>query len=293
MPSFKEYNKKLASLRNTVKMTKTMKMVSASKLRRAQLAQRHAQEYARQLNLLIARLAASLDTSAHPLLTPHARPTRVLVLVLTSDRGMCGGFNNNVIKAVNQWLAGDGAAYKGQTQMSFAGRRGYNFFRQRTRVRNHYEILHVAPNFTNAAQIGQDLTNAFLNDEVDEVYLAYNVFHSVLKQSPVVRRLLPIEAPDFAALAGSVDPIPAENYLFIPPQGELLQNLIPKIVDFEIYYALLENAAGEHGARMTAMDNATNNAKKLIEVNTLMRNRARQAAITNELIEIISGAEAL
>lgn len=291
MASIKEYNVKLASLRNTVKMTKTMKMVSASKLRKAQDAQRAARDYADHLNRTIARLAASVDQQAHPLLQRRETPRNVLVLIFTSDKGLCGGFNNNLIKHAGRWIAARPTATP--LKMSFCGRRGYNFFRSRQKVQRHYESLHVKPSFDAAAEVANELIEHFLSGEYDEIYLGYNHFLSPLSQKPVFQKLLPIESPEFAAMAGDVEPYPAENYLYEPGKEQLLQMLIPKTVIFKIFYAMLENSAGEHGARMTAMDNATTNAKQLIDSYTLLRNRARQAAITTELTEIISGAEAL
>lgn len=292
MASIKEYNVKLASLRNTVKMTKTMKMVSASKLRKAQEAQREAQDYAHKLNHLIARLAAAVDTHAHPLLAPRDSVRKVLVLLITSDKGLCGGFNNNLIRAANRWL---NATFTNgeEVTMSFCGRRGYQFFRSRRKVRHHYEGAQNNPTFEKAAPIGGDLMEHYLEGEYDAVYLVYNTFRSALSQVPTFQKLLPIESPEFAAMVGEVEPIPSADYIFQPSQKEMLAMLIPRTVNFKIFYAMLENAAGEHGARMTAMDNATSNADQMIETYTLLRNRARQAAITTELIEIISGAEAL
>lgn len=292
MASIKEYNDKLGSLRNTVKMTKTMKMVSASKLRRAQEAQREAQDYANKLNHLIARMAAAVDVHAHPLLTPRDGGKRVLIFMVSSDKGLCGGFNNNLIKATTRWI--DETFVNGEhVEMSFCGRRGYNFFKNRRTVRHHYEQVHNNPTFEKAARIGGDLMEHFLEGEFDHVYVAYNVFKSALNQVPTFQKLLPIESPEFAAMVGEVEPIPSEDYIFQPSQQEMLEMLIPRTVNFKVFYAMLENAAGEHGARMTAMDNATSNADQMIESYTLLRNRARQAAITTELIEIISGAEAL
>lgn len=292
MASIKEYNDKLGSLRNTVKMTKTMKMVSASKLRRAQENQRQARDYADKLNHLIARMAKAVDTHAHPLLTPRDTRRNVLVLMFTSDKGLCGGFNNNLIKATNRWIEANITGDKTLT-MCFCGKRGFTFFKNRQTVKHHYEGMHNNPEFEPAARIGEDLMEHFLSGDYDEVYLAYNTFKSALSQEPVFQKILPIESPEFAAMVGDVEEMPDEDYIFQPSQKEMLEMLIPRTVNFKVFYAMLENAAGEHGARMTAMDNATSNADQLIDTYTLLRNRARQAAITTELTEIISGAEAL
>ena len=288
MPSIKEYNDKLYSLRNTSKMTRTMKMVSASKLRRAQEAQRQAVEYDRRLKAFIGRLAASVDTASHPLLQPRPEVHDVLLLVYTSDRGLCGGFNNGIIRRVMGWMDENRHRYR-RIALSFCGRRGYGHFREREETEAYYEGITAAPSMAGAVEIGEDVTRQFTQGAYDAVFLAYNVFQSPLSQTPALHQLLPFESTSF--LEGG-EPIP-QDYLFEPSQQEQLNRLLPRILYFEVYFALLENAAGEHGARMTAMDSATTNAMNLIERYTLLRNRARQAAITTELIEIVAGAEAL
>ena len=295
MPSTKEYNKKLASLRNTVKMTKTMKMVAASKLRRAQEAQRQAKAYADKLNDMIARLAASVSPEAHPLLQKQTKSRKALVLVLSSDKGLCGGFNNNTIKLMTRWLVEHGANYD-KVEMSFCGRRGYAFFRNRVGVKQYYEGVTNKPDFLAAGKIGEDLIKAYLGGEYDDIYLAYSSFRSALSQKPIIVKILPLEPTVLdgqVPVKGKPAALPVLDYIFEPTREELLKFLIPRTLKFKVHFALLENAAGEHGARMTAMDSATNNAKKLIDNYTLLRNRARQASITKEVIEIISGAEAL
>ncbi|MCS6772222.1 MAG: ATP synthase F1 subunit gamma [Kiritimatiellae bacterium] len=288
MPSLKEYKAKLASLSNTRKMTKTMKMVAASKLYRTMDAQRKALLYATKLTEMLGRLAASVDPSSHPLLQQRDPPRSARLLIIMSDKGMCGGFNNNLIKYVLRWLEMPGRPEQ-KISFSFAGRRGWLFFRNRVHVAGHYEGVTQRPTPAHALAIGNDMRRAFLSGAVDEVYIAYNRFISPLSQRPVIRRLLPI-VPEAIPLSGSRI---HDDYILEPKEEQLLAVLLPKIIDFEIYFALLENAAGENGARMTAMDNATNNATKMIRTYTLLRNRARQAAITKELIEIVSGAEAL
>lgn len=288
MPSIKEYDTKLKSLKNTSKMTKTMKMVSASKLRKAQDLQRRASEYARLTHELLARLAASIDSADHPLFEQRVETRSALLLVFTSDKGLCGGFNNSLIRMTERWIAEHAGDYE-RLDMSFCGRRGYAHFRSRQNVLEYYEGATRNPTFEVAKRINQDVCEAFLAQECDAVYLVHNEFRSALSQKPVLKKILPVESTPF--LEGG-EAIP-QDYLFEPDRRQLLQALIPKVIGFEIYYALLENAAGEHGARMTAMDNATNNASSLIERYTLLRNRARQASITTELIEIVAGAEAL
>ena len=291
MPSLQEYTKKLSSLKNTLKLTKTMKMVSASKLRRAQDTQRNAEEYARQISNMIGRLAVSIGAEGHALMTPRPNAKKAHVLMFTSDKGLCGGFNNNLIKFVNRWVQENKGTYD-SIDMSFCGRRGYGFFQKRETVVEHYENVTPAPNFSDASRIGEDLCEGFISERWDDIYLAFNIFNSPLSQTPHIMKLLPIAEDWLDAEKREATEI-SPDYIFEPTQTTLLNELIPRIINFRIFYALLENSAGEHGARMTAMDSATGNASNMIETYTLLRNRARQAAITTELIEIISGAEAL
>ena len=291
MASIKEYNRKLSSLKSTVKITKTMKMVSAGKLRRAQDAQSRAKDYAHQVNNLIYRIAGSVDQGMHPLLTPRSEVRNVLLLVFSSDKGLCGGFNNNLIKSVRKKKAELEAGGK-QVSMAFCGRRGYLHFSSRSTVYKNYEDVTAAPHARDATMIADDLTEAFTGGRFDEVHMLYNHFASPLSQVPQIDQLLPLPLTTLKD-HDAVETIKEEDFIAEPPLPELLPRLVPMLVVFKVFFALLENAAGEHGARMTAMDNATTNASKMIDQYTLLRNRARQAAITTELIEIISGAEAL
>ena len=288
MPSLKEYKAKLASLKNTRKMTKTMKMVSASKLYRTMDAQRKATAMADQIKRMISNLAGSLDPSVNPLLRASEHPRRVLVLLVTSDKGLCAGFNNNLIKHLSRWIAAQEAEGR-EITLATCGRRGHVFFRSRRAIHHHFEGVTNRPGYHHAEEISARFREAFLAGSFDEVVLFYNHFINPISQKPVMEKILPIAAEEIETKAPGIQ----ANYILEPSREELLSRLLPMTVTFKIYYALLENAAGENGARMTAMDNATSNASKLIDLYTLLRNRARQAAITKELIEIISGAEAL
>lgn len=287
MPSTKEYDIKLHSLKNTEKMTRTMKLVSMSKLYKAQEMQRRAKVYADKLTGMIHRLAASLDSPNHPLLIPHAEARRAEILLITSDKGLCGGYNNNLSRRVQGWVRSESGREK--VEMSFCGKRGWMNLKNIFPVKKYYEGMTANPDFRNARTIADDLISDFIGNKIDEVYLAYNTYQSPLKQTPIFEKILPIERK---TLIGGGKEIPQE-YLFEPGKDELLEFLIPKYLYFRLYFALLENSAGEHGARMTAMDSASKNADDMISKYTLLRNRARQAAITKELIEIVSGAEAL
>ena len=288
MASIKEYNKKLKSLKNTRKITKTMKMVAASKLHKAHQAQANAKLYARNLTELISRISAVVLPEQHPLLIKRQAVQNALILVFTSDKGLCGAFNHNCHRHVVAWLKENRQNYK-KVDLSFCGKRGYFFFRRMENTKTYYENIVGDPKFESAIQIGNALIQSFLKTEYDEVYLAYNQFFSPISQKTVFEKLLPI---DPQAMIHEKIEHPRE-YLFEPQGPELLEFLIPHFVYFKIYFSLLENAAGEHGARMSAMDSATKNATDFIDKTTLLRNRARQAAITTELTEIVAGAEAL
>ena len=291
MTTIKECNLKIESLKNTKKITNAMKMVSVSKLRRAQQAQTNAKIYAKNITTLISRLSASVDPQQHPLLMPRKNVRSILILVITSDKGLCGAFNNNINKQVLSWIQ----AHQGQyvrVDISCCGKKANMFFRRRITVKKYYSNMTVSPNFANAETIGNDLINDFLNRTYDEVYVTYNEFFSPLSQKITFDKILPVD-PKALLKEEGVKKSRSIPYLFEPPIFELLNFLIPHFVFFKIYFALLENSAGEHGARMIAMDSATKNAAELTNKYVLYRNRARQAAITTELLEIIAGAEAL
>jgi len=288
MPSLKEYNGKIKTLKNTQKMTKTMKMVSASKFRRAQEAQGKAKSYANHLTDLIGRLASCVEQSNYPLLKSREQVRNVLFLVMTSERGLCGSFNHNINKRTLAWIEENHGRYS-KIGMSFCGKRGFMFFRRSLNIQKNYEQVTERPTFAKATIISNDLSQLFLSGQYDEVYLVHNVYYSPISQRPQITKVLPLDANFLKEKTTNSLP----DYLFEPQPHEVLDNLIPKYLNFKIYYALLENAAGEHGARMTAMDNASRNAGDLVDKYTLLRNRARQSSITKELIEIISGVEAL
>ncbi len=262
-------------------------MVAASKLRKAQEAQANAKNYAQNLSALTFRVSAAVHAGAHPLLQKRPQVKRVLILVITSDKGLCGAFNNNANKRVEQWLRD--SRKQEEVQISCCGKRGYMYFQKRERIKTYYENVTSVPTFANAIKIGQEISQCFLSGEHDEVYLDYNQFISPIAQKTVFEKILPID-PE-AMLKEKV--VSTREYLFEPPAESLLEFLIPHFLYFKIYFALLENSAGEHGARMSAMENATKNASELITEYTLLRNRARQAEITTELTEIVAGAEAL
>ena len=289
MPTLKEFNVKLTRLRSTRKLTKTMKLVSVNKLRRAQEAERRVGLIAGRLSAVLGKLGASVSAGEHPLVTPRKAVRTVMVLVITSDRGLCGGFNNNLIKAVAGWTREQEAGGR-SVLMSFCGRRGYSFFKTRATVERYYEDVMGKPDFSHAHRIGRGLQAAFSGRRIDEVYLAYNATQGTMSQKPLIERIVPLNASDLAVSGGTRV---AAGWLLEPSPEELLNTLLPRIVSLKVYMALLNSSAGEHSARMKAMEQASSNADALIRRITLERNRARQAAITTELTEIVAGAEAL
>ncbi|MBL8013119.1 MAG: ATP synthase F1 subunit gamma [Candidatus Omnitrophica bacterium] len=289
MIGIKEFNKKITSLKNTKKMTKTMKMVSASKFKKAHKAQSSALSYARELTSMMSRLSKTDAQLDHPLMVKPKTVSNVLIVLITSDKGLCGGFNNNLVRYIRAWVNENGAKYK-NISFSFCGKRGYMLMRRSATVVKNYEEVTAKPTFAHAITIGADLAKAYETRQFDEIYLAYNHFNSAMSQVPVIEKLIPFDSTVIKQEKAATQNV---DYIFEPEPAELFQFLVPKYLNFKIFFSLLENAAGEHGARMTAMDKATENTGELINKYILLRNRARQAAITTELIEIISGAEAL
>lgn len=287
MATLKSIRKRISSVRNTQQITKAMKMVSAAKLRRAQDAAIAARPYAEKMTELLANVAARVSSAAHPLLEGREEK-KILLVLFTSDRGLCGGYNANLIRAAEAFIRKN----SGDTEIELAlvGRKGADYFRRRrSAIAERYTGILATPADELAAEIGQKLIARFTNRETDAVYILYSRFRSALSQVPTLEKILPIaltESPEVAAEQ-------ATEYLYEPGVEQLLASLLPRITDVAIQRALLEAIASEHGARMTAMDSATSNASKMIGSLTLQMNRARQASITRELMEIIGTAEAL
>ena len=283
MPSLKALRKRIGTVRSTQQITKAMKMVAAAKLRRAQEAAERARPYTSKLAEMLAAVAAGVEPEAHPLLA--RRPERrVDLLVLSSDRGLCGGYNANLFRFAEEFTR---TREEIETSLVVVGRKALDYYRRRSRriVVNRVGVLGT-PVPALAADLAAELTRRFTEDETDAVYLVYTRFRSVISQAPTVVPLLPVASPADEDAA-------AVDYIFEPERPELLARLLPRYVEAQITQALLEAIASEHGARMTAMDNATRNAGDMIAKLTLSMNRARQATITKELMEIVSGAEAL
>ncbi len=284
MPSLKAIRKRIASVRNTQQITKAMKMVSAAKLRRAQEAVVAARPYADRLAELLRGVAGAVSEEAHPLLRMTQEPARIRLVLITSDRGLCGAYNSSLIRHADAYLRDHTGR---EVSLTILGRRGVDYYRRRTVTIADRHVQIPGPSVSLAREIATKAATEFIEGRVDRVELLYSTFRSALSQVPTVETLLPVGVEAGAEDAPSMEPI------LEPDRSALLGRLLPWFVGVRVYRALLEAAASEHGARMTAMDSATSNAAKMIFSLTLVMNRARQAAITKELMEIVSGAEAL
>ncbi len=305
MPSLKSIRTRIASVKSTQKITRAMKLVAAARLRRAQDAIIGARPYATALHEAVAEVAVRAGGESNPLL--DQRPIRKIALVvLTSDRGLAGGFNANLFRGVQRFVEEQRRAASGaeggpqappEITIYVVGKKGRDFFRRRKNLTVAREFAGAAGNVAEARaqEVALTILEVFQTGQVDAVYLIFNEFKSAIQQRVVTEPLLPLVAGRLAAIAsesgsaagGQID------FLYEPDKGQLLDALLPLYVQSQVYRALLESIASEFGARMTAMDSATSNAKEVISRLTLQYNRARQAAITKELMEIVSGAEAL
>ena len=291
MPSLIDLRRRIRAVKSTQQITKAMKMVAASKLRRAQERTQQARPFAAQMRRVLNSLASRVDPSVHPLLDDRSKPKaggKVLLFVITADRGLCGSFNTNVIKGSGQFITETSGR---QICLGLVGRRGRDYYARRGfDVRYEQINLFAKLSFEDARQIAKAAMDAFLGEEVDSVYLVFNEFKSVMVQRVAVEQLLPIPRGEIQATDGTAV---ATDYLYEPDPEQLFQHLIPTHVEVQVYRALLESNAAFFAAQMTAMDAATNNSGEMIESLTLYMNKVRQAAITREIIEVVSGAGAL
>jgi F-type H+-transporting ATPase subunit gamma len=289
LPSLRDIRNRIGSVRSTRQITKAMKMVSAAKLRRAQDAILKTRPFAQLLEQTLGRVAARAageEHPAHPLLAPRALRSAEVV-VITSDRGLAGGFNSNIARRTQRFLVENGDRFE-RMQLATIGRKGREYFRARkVEVRKDFTGVHAGLAYQKAEAIAREYEQRFLAGEVDAVFLCYNEFKSAISQKPVVIQLLPIETPPPQAGAAAID------FRYEPSRERLLEDLLPRHVSMQIWRALLESAASEHGARMNSMGSATKNAEEMIQALSLQYNRARQAYVTKELMEIVSGSEAL
>ncbi|MCJ7499313.1 ATP synthase F1 subunit gamma [bacterium] len=284
MGTLREIKRRITSVQNTEQITKAMKMVATSRLRRAQDAIVASRPYAHKMLEVLSSLALRTNPQAHPLL--HTRePEKVDLIVVTSDRGLCGAFNSNIIRQAERFMR---ERPHWEFTLHLVGRKANDYFKRRD-----YNIRKVSLNilsdisFPHAIAVGDDVVENYLSGEFDRVYMVYNEFKSAMQQTVVVEQLLPIKPMDI-----SEDYYPVE-YTFEPSEDVLLEQLLPRHINVQVYRVFLESVASEHGARMTAMESASKNAGEMIEKLTLIYNRTRQAAITTELIEVVSGKEAM
>jgi F-type H+-transporting ATPase subunit gamma len=283
MANIRDIRRRIRSAKNIQQITRAMKFVSAARLRKAQERVIAARPYAQQMLAVLNSLATRVPEQSHPLLA-HRDGNRIELVVITADKGLCGAYNTNIVKHAVEFLVEHPNA---NVDLNILGKRGRDFFRRRA-----YSVRHEAINilqklsFADAAVIAGDMIEEFVQGRKDQVWLLYNEFKSVVQQRVVVEPLLPIRK-----LEGLQEAHPVE-YLYDEPPARIFNNLLPRHVESQVFRALLEAAASEQGARMTAMDAATKNASEMIDSLTLYANKVRQAGITKELIEVVSGASA-
>ncbi len=287
MPNLKDIKRRIGSVKNTQKITSAMRMVAAAKLRRAQDAIIAARPYAKRMYATLGEIGKRQTDAEHVLLQPHEQLRVLEVVVVTSDRGLCGGFNSYALKAASKVIEEQGAEFD-RIVVTAVGRKAAEYFGKRTDVVRAWTGM-ATIEYANAVEIAEHLSARYEAGEIDGAVLVYNEFISAMTQTPNADTLLPLSVEEEVGEAGeTVVPFEIE-----PDANALLNVLVPQALEFAIYRALLENQAGEHAARMTAMESATRNSEDMIQSLTLQYNRARQAAITKELVEIVSGAEAL
>ncbi|MDO9288791.1 MAG: ATP synthase F1 subunit gamma [Thermodesulfovibrionales bacterium] len=287
MPTLRDIKRRIKAVQSTSKITKAMKMVAAAKFRKAQQRMFEMRPYADRMNSILSSLAAGAEGEAHPLLAVRPRK-KVEVLVLTSDRGLCGAFNTNILKAATNHtskLQKEGF----ELNTTAVGRKARDYYKRRN-IPLHKSWTGISGRiaYANAQEIAAEIIENYTNETVDEVILIYNEFKSVVAQKIVITRLLPL-----APIEAGEETLPVFNFIYEPSKEEIFSSLLPKNVEIQIYRALLESQASEEAARMSSMENATKAANDMIDSLTLQFNKARQASITKELMDIVGGVEAL
>jgi F-type H+-transporting ATPase subunit gamma len=287
MASLKDIKKRIGTVKNTSQITKAMKMVSAAKLRKAQEAVVAARPYADKVQDVVSSLALREDAEAHALLGNRGK-NRALLVLMTSDRGLCGGFNSSITKAVEVFVRQNPKGYEA-IDLMIIGRKGKELLKRKMgdKIVKVHENLTGNITYATAQLIGQEVVEGFNAETYDAVYLMYNAFKSAMTQVVTLDQLLPVVPKEVEE-----DTLVAD-YIYEPSQGDVLDQLLPKYVEVKIFRGLLESVASEQGSRMSAMDSASKNASEMIGKLTLQYNRLRQAAITKELMEIISGSESI
>jgi F-type H+-transporting ATPase subunit gamma len=305
MATLREIRRRISGVKNTQKITKAMKMVAAAKLRRAQESVIAARPYARKMQELLHKLSSISETTVNPLFEKREVES-VALIVVTADRGLCGAFNSNIIRAAVQHINTnyDKLHNKGKVSLICIGRKSADFFsKNEYKIANKYTGIYGDLNFSHAQTIIDGVISGFTAGEYDKVEIIYNEFKSIAQQRIATEQVLPIQSlpanqksdlpAEASAKAGIPNPKSVLNYIFEPSSDAIILSLIPKHLNFQMWHALLESNAAEQGARMAAMENATSNATDMIKALQLSYNKARQSSITKELLEIVSGAEAL
>lgn len=293
MPSIKDYNIKILSLKSTVKVTSAMKMIASTKLYKSFATMDNSKTYSENLNKVLGKLGSIKDKTDSVYIKGHAEVKKASIILFTGDKGLCGSHNSSVIKKAFT-LAKD-LQERGITPIfSFVGKKGFQKFRKL-----NYETLHnyedriSNPRFSGVVEIGENLLEDFAENRYQEVWTVYNSYVSPIEQIPEAEKILPLSTFDEDSENESSNTQKEVDYIIEPTVNEFTEQIIPKLINFRLYHTLLKSVVSEHGARMTAMDSATTNGNKMIDKYTLLRNRARQAAITTELTEIVAGKEAL
>ncbi len=288
MANLKAIRRRIGSVKNTQKITRAMKMVAAARLRKAQETVESFRSYADLTSTILTEVAEGATADDHALL--ERRDTKKsLLLVICSDRGLCGGFNGNLFRDIFKYVQETEPA----PAISIIGRKASDYFERRpVTIDQKYDGVYDDPSYETAAKIARELADRYAAGEIDHIQLVYNEFISMISQKPTFRQLLPVVLPE-PDEEGEDDWIVPADFIFEPDRAELLGKLLPQYVEVQVYRALIESLAAEHAARMTAMDNATKNAEEMLDHLTLVYNRARQSAITSELMDIVGGAEAL
>ena len=288
MATLRDIKRKIDAVKKTQQITRAMNMVAASKLRTTQQQLDQFVPYATQLTEIMNRVAAGVEPEGFPLLMAHEEVVKVELISLTADRGLCGAFNTNLIAAADKFI--QEKEQEGlELSLTQLGRKGRDYFRRRKRpLRVFHEGMLNKPNYADASALGQEVIDLFLSHEVDEVYVCYAEFINIVTQRPVIKKLLPI-APE------TMEEEEQEllEYIFEPSREGVLNDLLPNYINLQLLEFFFQTAVSEHAARMAAMDNAVNNCKEMVRDLTLVYNKARQAAITAELMDIVGGVEAL
>jgi F-type H+-transporting ATPase subunit gamma len=296
MPGLKEVRIRIASVKSTQQITNAMKMVAASKLRKAQMAIIRLRPYAAKLNEIMQNLSGSMNDSGDSTYTQERSPENILLVVITSNRGLCGGFNSNIIKETLRLLktAYSEQQQKGNVSLITIGRKATEYFRKRGyKVVESHDELFDSLTFANVAPLAEQMMKAFAEKKYDRIQIVYNQFKNAATQTLRVEQFLPISPVAPGVAAPDAMHTKHADYIFEPDQETIIQLLIPKSLRIQLFKSLLDSFASEQGARMTAMHQATENAKELLRALQISYNKARQQAITKELLEIVAGAEAL